>query len=273
MKNVLRISALTALCCVAVMQASDDKKIFIEFINDVYDYDGYPLSDTLTLALKQNGEIISKKDLPGKNSTHHKDYHPKTKLFYFLDKGNVTFEVMNKRYPTNKKIESNFDPKQIYGKSFKINGKGHTENIKNETTDKMQTIVKYDFTFQPLYAEALPKQQKIKAYKTGNRDADWTVRVVDAGGIKISESTFKKNTGRFAKSLSLQLNQIPIADKNDPKVKFNENKIKVFKSKKPSATADLTSEPIIAGTLKPDSQIEITDTGVKIVETPNEPKD
>src|SRR5438105_15889074 len=86
MKYIIRISALAALCCVTVMQTLENKKIFIEFINDVEDFDDHgDVIEPLTVLLKQQGNVISKQNLD--------DDARKKKLFYFLDRGSVTVEV------------------------------------------------------------------------------------------------------------------------------------------------------------------------------------
>lgn len=258
MKQILSRCFFYTFCCMTIMAVSSTpNKIFMDVHNNVINADSNWIEGVpVTVEVKQQEQRVS--NIVVYNS---KD------IFYYTDRGPISFVIEGKNFGP-------YEINKIYGKSLVVDGTASLKKaIKNLKTDKMEYGLVYDIRIDlSTYSTSLPKKQKIRAYKTVNRDQDWVVRVVDKQGVQISESTFKKNTDRFAKNLYLQLNLIPFTDANDPKARFNENKIKVFKSKKPTENPDFVSAPITAEMFKPGSQIEITDDSVKIVTGSNEPK-
>lgn len=259
MKYILQIYAFIVFCFMLPMHASNNNKAFIKIHNQVVKQEGdFVDSVGLTVTLKQEQKVVDKKGWVAGGAK---------KFFYYLDKGPVTVMIEGAEFGP-------YEVTHLQGKDLRINGEASWRKIRDKKTDKMvdrvvTTIEKIDFS----YSTSLPQKQKRRGYKTVNRDQDWVVRVVDEQGTHISESTFKKNTDRFAKKLEFQLNPIPIKDTQDQKHKFNTNIIKVFKSKKPEEEPDIKSQPISAAMLKPGYQIEITDSSVRVVDKPQEPKE
>lgn len=217
----------------------------------------------ITVQVVQQGNEISKTTF--KYSTD--------KLFFYLDRGLITFKIrvdQNKDPKIQKKANFDFtshafDPQDLIGKELLINGSGpYKKQVLNSITREMEDQEYYTFTdITTTYTKA-PKKKKIRAYKTVSGDTDWTVLITNSNGVKISQSTFKRDTDRFAKSLYVQLNDRYISDKNDPKSAFNTNKVLVFKAKNPEEKAAIEKSLEIRE-YNPSDQLEISDTEVKLV--------
>src|SRR5438105_2368479 len=161
MKYILRISALAALCCVAEMQASDDKKVFIEIDNQVYRQEGsFAGPGSIRVALKQKQQEVDKKFWIAGGEK---------KLFYYLDQGPVTIMVDETEFGP-------YEANHLYGKHLTVNGEQVMREIKNPKTDKMESRLTLTPKLEPFYSTSLPKKKKIRGYKMVNRNQDWVVR-------------------------------------------------------------------------------------------------
>ncbi|MCC7415408.1 MAG: hypothetical protein IT346_04970 [Epsilonproteobacteria bacterium] len=239
MKQVLCLCAITLLFSAIALQCSEKRKVtvsssifcFVYFDQEgVQGYGGLPRSPIEFDGLKRSGNF-----------------------YYFPNQSKVTITVRRAV-----SASSTFDDRtagQILA----------TKEIPANDLIGKQIFVSFNPNNKVLIEskwEDAPYKTKIRAYKTTEDKADWTVLITDNKDTEITKKTFKQNTG----NLYLQLNTYEINKSDDPNIVYNANKIKVFRGK------DISGKPVFEPKIvkwnevdpqKP--ELEISATGANFV--------
>ena len=254
----------TILCSVSFLQSSNKKVSLLVFQRTPeYDTRDKIHSDQVNLS-KINVSVFQE----NQKQSSAEVLFENNKLFYFVDKGLVTIKVSSKpdEYKMQDEAETTLPlvgKDGIYNREIAIYSAQQGEIFTKDYREVGRK--KWYFKIKPGNYRPLPyRGEKIRAYKTTDRNVDWTVLILNTQNVTISKSTFKKNTDGLAEMLFLQLNQIKV-DQDNPNHIYNQNTVKVFKSSQIDENKKLPNLEINPGDFEPGQQLRITDTAITLV--------